>query len=94
MVDTSDEWIRTRTGIEERRIAEDDMDTSDLAYEAAKEAIKNAGISPEQIGLNFSCDCDTGSSVSNCCIYATRQLGATNAAAMDITAACAGFMYG
>ena len=51
IMDTSDEWIRTRTGIEERRIAEDDMNTSDMAYEAAKKAIENAGLSPEEIDL-------------------------------------------
>ena len=43
MMDTSDEWIRTMTGIEERRIASDDINTSDMAYEAAKQAIDNAG---------------------------------------------------
>ena len=51
MMDTSDEWIRTRTGIEERRIANDDIDTSDMAYEAAKAALKNAEISAEEIDL-------------------------------------------
>ena len=51
IVDTNDEWIRTRTGIEERRIASDDMNTSDMAYEAAVKALENAKIKPEEIGL-------------------------------------------
>lgn len=51
MMDTSDEWIRTRTGIEERRIAADDMETSDMAYEAAVKAVKHAGISAEELDL-------------------------------------------
>ena len=51
IMDTSDEWIRTMTGIEERRIADDDVNTSDMAYEAAKAALKNAGISAEEIDL-------------------------------------------
>lgn len=51
MMDTSDEWIRTRTGIEERRIANDDIETSDMAYEAAKAALANAKISAEEIDL-------------------------------------------
>ena len=50
-LDTSDEWIRTMTGIEERRIADDSTDTSHMAYNAAVEAINNAGIKPEEIGL-------------------------------------------
>jgi 3-oxoacyl-[acyl-carrier-protein] synthase III len=50
-MDTSDEWIRTMTGIEERRIAADDMDTSHMAYNAAVNAIENSGVSPEEIGL-------------------------------------------
>ncbi|EUJ25386.1 3-oxoacyl-(acyl carrier protein) synthase III [Listeria floridensis FSL S10-1187] len=51
MMETSDEWIRTRTGIEERRIARDDEYTHDMAYEAAKAAIENAGLTPEDIDL-------------------------------------------
>ena len=51
MVDTSDEWIRTRTGIEERRIASDDIDTSDMAYFAAAEALDHAGVSAEEIDM-------------------------------------------
>jgi 3-oxoacyl-[acyl-carrier-protein] synthase-3 len=51
MVETSNEWIVSRTGIEERRIAEDSQATSDLAFEAAKKALENAKVSPEEIDL-------------------------------------------
>src|SRR5690242_10972703 len=51
VMETSDEWIRTRTGIEERRIAEDDINTSDMAYHASVEAINDAGLTPEEIDL-------------------------------------------
>ena len=49
MVDTSDEWIQTRTGIKERRIAPDHIDASDMAYVAAKDALEEAGVAPEEI---------------------------------------------
>ena len=51
MVDTSDEWIRTRTGIEERRIAPDEINTSDMAYEAAKNAMEEAKVNADEIDL-------------------------------------------
>ena len=51
IVDTSDEWIRTRTGIRERRIADDGVNTSDLGAEAALQALKNAGVAPEEVDL-------------------------------------------
>lgn len=54
IVDTSDEWIRTRTGIAERRIADDTIDTSYMAVEASKKALEDAGISGEDIDLYFS----------------------------------------
>ena len=85
---------RTRTGIEERRIAGDDQNTSDLAYKAAKEAIENAGITPEQIGLILVATVTPDHPFPTVACHASRTLGATKAAAMDISAACAGFMYG
>lgn len=94
IVDTNDEWIRTRTGIEERRIAGDDVDTSDMAYEAAKQAIDHAGISPEQIGLILVATVTPDQPFPSVACMLQDKLGATNAAAMDISAACAGFMYG
>lgn len=93
-VDTSDEWIRTRTGIEERRIAGADEDTSHMALAAAKEAIKDAGITPEQIGLILVATVTPDRPFPSVSSMLQDQLGATHAAAMDVSAACAGFMYG
>lgn len=94
IVDTSDEWIRTRTGIEERRIAEKDVNTSDLGFEAAKKAIENANISPEEIGLILVATVTPDQPFPSVACILQEKLGAVNAAAMDISAACAGFMYG
>jgi 3-oxoacyl-[acyl-carrier-protein] synthase III len=93
-MDTSDEWIRTRTGIEERRIAGDDMDTSDLAYRAAAEAIRNAGISAEELDLILVATVTPDQPFPTVSCMLQDQLGAKKAAAMDLSAACAGFMYG
>lgn len=94
IVETTDEWIRSRTGIEERRIAKDDEDTSDMAYEAAKIALADAEITAEEIDLILVATVtpDTPFPTVSCMIQ--DKLGAKNAAAMDISAACAGFMYG
>ncbi|WP_102271829.1 beta-ketoacyl-ACP synthase III [Cytobacillus massiliigabonensis] len=94
MVDTSDEWIRTRTGIEERRIAGDDTDTSDLAYEAAKNAIAHANIPAEEIGMIIVATVTPDRPFPSVATMLQERLGAVNAAAMDVSAACAGFMYG
>lgn len=93
IMDTSDEWIRTRTGIEERRIANDDIDTSDMAYEAAKAALKNAGISAEEIDLILVATVTPDQSFPSVACMIQEKLGAMKAAAMDVSAACAGFMY-
>lgn len=93
-MDTSDEWIRTMTGIEERRIAADDMDTSHMAYNAAVNAIENSGVSPEEIGLILVATVTPDRPFPSVSSMLQEQLGAKNAAAMDISAACAGFMYG
>lgn len=92
-VDTTDEWIRTRTGIEERRFADDDVTTSDMAFHAAEQALENSGIDAAEIDLILVATVtpDTGFP-SVACILQDR-LGATKAAAMDVGAACAGFMY-
>lgn len=94
MMDTSDEWIRTRTGIEERRIASDEHNSSHLAFEAAKNAIANAGISADQIGLILVATVTPDRPFPSVACMIQDQLGAHNAAAMDLSAACAGFMYG
>lgn len=93
-MDTSDEWIRTRTGIEERRFAPDDHDTSQMCYFSAKEALKNANIHPEEIDLIIVATVTPDRPFPSVSAVIQDQLGAKNAAAMDISAACAGFMYG
>lgn len=94
MVDTSDEWIRTRTGIEERRIAGDDIDTSDMAYFAAKKALQDANVEAEEIDLILVATVTPDSPFPSVACLIQDKLGAKKAAAMDIGAACAGFMYG
>ena len=64
MMDTSDEWIRTRTGIEERRICSRRQDTSDMAYKAAKNALENAGITARRNWFYYCCNSYTRSTVS------------------------------
>lgn len=94
IMDTNDEWIRTRTGIEERRIAPDEMGTSDLAYEAAKQAIDDANIKPEDIGLILVATVTPDQPFPTVACILQERLGCVNAAAMDISAACSGFIYG
>ncbi|MDM5231886.1 beta-ketoacyl-ACP synthase III [Lysinibacillus pakistanensis] len=93
IMDTSDEWIRTRTGIEERHFAADNQETSDLAVAAAKEAIANAGITPEEIGLILVATVTQDQTFPSVACMVQEQIGAVNAAAMDQAAACAGFIY-
>ena len=94
IVETTDEWIRSRTGIEERRIAKDDEDTSDMAYEAAKIALADAEITAEEIDLILVATVTPDTPFPSVSCMIQDKLGAKNAAAMDISAACAGFMYG
>lgn len=93
-MDTSDEWIRTMTGIEERHIADETIDTSDLAYFAAKNALEHAGVEPEEIELIIVATVTPDQPFPSVSTMIQERLGAKNAAAMDISAACAGFMYG
>ncbi|WP_188455318.1 beta-ketoacyl-ACP synthase III [Virgibacillus oceani] len=94
IVETSDEWIRTRTGIEERRIAGDDVDTSDMAFFAAQDALKEANIKAEELDLILVATVTPDSPFPSVACRIQDRLGAENAAAMDIGAACSGFMYG
>ncbi len=93
ILDTSDEWIRTRTGIKERRFASSEQATSDLATIAAERAIKDAGISPEDIGLIIvgTNSPDTLYPATACRVQA--RIGAKNAAAFDLQAGCTGWIY-
>ncbi|MDR1195717.1 MAG: ketoacyl-ACP synthase III [Endomicrobium sp.] len=94
MVDTSDEWITTRTGIQARCIAQQNETTSDLAYHASVEAIKAAGISAEQIDLILVATITPDMFFpSTACILQTK-LGLKDAPAFDLLAACSGFIYG
>lgn len=94
IVDTNDEWIRTRTGIEERRFAEDDINTSDMSYYAAVEALKEANLKAEDIDLILVATVTPDTPFPSVSCMIQDRLGAVNAAAMDLGAACAGFMYG
>ncbi len=93
MVDTSDEWITTRTGIKERRIASSSESTSVLATHAAQEALKNAKIKPEDLELIIVATItpDMPFPATSCLVQ--DQLNAKNAACFDVSAACAGFVY-
>ncbi|TWT04863.1 beta-ketoacyl-ACP synthase III [Planomicrobium sp. CPCC 101079] len=93
-MDTSDEWIRTMTGIEERRIAKDEQDTSHMARAAAQKAIEDAGIDPAEIGLILVATVTGDQPFPSMACMIQQEIGAVNAAAMDLSAACAGFMYG
>ena len=93
-VDTSDEWIRVRTGIKERRIARKDQASSDLAVEAAKIALKNASIDPKDLDLIVVASITPDMSFPSTACIVQDKLGAKNAAALDVSAACSGFIYG
>ena len=93
-VDTSDEWIRTRTGIRERRIAREDQASSDLAVEAAKIALQKASLKPEEIDLILVATITPDMFFPSTACIVQDKLGAKNAAALDISAACSGFIYG
>jgi len=94
LVDTNDAWILERTGIKERRIAEKGQNTSDLAYEASKKALKAAGLLASDIDLILVATLtpDTILPCMGCVLQ--EKLGAKKAAAFDISAACSGFIYG
>lgn len=92
-LDTTDEWIRSRTGIEERRFAADDEDTSDMAYNAATRALENAGVTADELDLILVATVTADTPFPSVSAMLQERLGASKAAAMDIGAACAGFMY-
>jgi len=94
IVDTSDEWIRTRTGIESRRIADENTATSDLAYKAAEKAMEAAGVTADQIDLIIVGTLTPDHIIPSTACIVQEKLGAKNAAAFDLEAACSGFVYG
>jgi len=94
MVDTSDEWITERTGIKERRIAKTSEAASDLAVEASKKALRSAGIKPRKIDMIMVATVSGDMPVPSTASFVQNKLGAKNAAAFDVNAACSGFLYG
>lgn len=93
MVDTTDEWITTRTGIRERRIADKNEAASDLALKAAQNAIKDAKIKPQDIDLIITATITPDSQFPSTSSIVQGRLGAKNAACFDVSAACSGFVY-
>jgi 3-oxoacyl-[acyl-carrier-protein] synthase III len=94
IMDTSDEWIKTRTGVSERRITDENTATSDLATQAALNAIKSANLSPEDIDLIIVATVTPDMSFPSTACIVQANIGAKNAAAFDLEAACTGFIYG
>jgi 3-oxoacyl-[acyl-carrier-protein] synthase-3 len=94
MVETNDEWIRTRTGIEERRILKDpEKATSYMAAEAAKEALEEAGVQPEEVDLIIVATVTPDYIFPSTACLVQDAIGAKNAFAFDLSAACSGFIY-
>ncbi len=92
-IDTSDEWIRTRTGIVERRICAKDETTADLAFNAAKRAIAHAGIKAQDIDLIINATITPNMIFPSTACLVQEKLKAKNAAGFDLSAACTGFVY-
>lgn len=94
MVDTSDEWIRTRTGIRERRIAGENESFSTFATKASRLALEEAEVSPSQLDLIICATVTPDRPLPSASCYVQSNLGAENAAAFDLTAGCSGFIFG
>ena len=93
MVDTTDEWIRERTGITERRIADDDVGAAEMGARAARDAMAKAGVDAGEIDLILLTTATPDRLLPSTACDMQALLGAENAAAMDLAAACTGFMY-
>ncbi|MFH1395010.1 MAG: beta-ketoacyl-ACP synthase III [Candidatus Omnitrophota bacterium] len=94
MVNTSDEWITTRTGIKQRRIAADNEATSDMAVKAAKSALKNSGLEPKDLDLIIVATITPDMFFPSTACLLQHKLGAGKVAAFDISVACSGYVYG
>ena len=92
-VDTSDEWIRSRTGIEKRAIANHDQATSDLALKASQEAIRKSGIDINEIDFIIVGTCTPDVATPNVGVIIQNKLGLKDCPAFSIEAACSGFIY-
>lgn len=93
LVETSDEWIRTRTGIRERRVVADDESLVDLIERAGREAMEDAGVAPEQVDLLIVATATVEQPIPATAAIAQPRLGVVNAACFDLSAACSGFTY-
>lgn len=93
LVETSDEWIKTRTGIKERRLAAEREYTSDMATQAALRAMEQAGLSPDQLDLIIVATITPDMVFPATACLVQHKLGAFRAAAFDVEAACSGFIY-
>jgi 3-oxoacyl-[acyl-carrier-protein] synthase-3 len=93
MVDTSDEWIRSRTGIRERRVTDDGTATSDLAIIAAERALTSAKISPQELDLILVATCSPDTLFPSVGCIIQDKLGARGVPALDLSAACSGFNF-
>ncbi len=94
LVDTNDEWIVTRTGIRERRIAADGETTTMLSVNAARDALAVAGLDPAELDLVIVATCTPDYPLPATSVLVASELGATRAAGFDLQAACSGFLYG
>ena len=93
IVDTSDSWITERTGIKVRRIAEPGTPTSDLCVEAARKAMADAGVEPEDLDFLLVGTCTPDMPIPSTACFLQMKIGARNAYAVDLNAACSGFLY-
>jgi 3-oxoacyl-[acyl-carrier-protein] synthase-3 len=94
IVDTNDEWIRTRTGIRERRLSDDDTTAAMMGAEAGRKALENAGIGPEDVGTLIVSTATPDRWLPSTACDAQALLGCSNAMAFDVSAACSGWLYG
>lgn len=93
IIDTTDEWIRTRTGVEERRFADENEATSDLSLKAAEQALKNANINANELDMIILATITPDYPTPSTACIVQKKLGAINAGAIDVNAACSGFIY-
>jgi len=94
LVDTNDQWIRERTGIRWRRIASEGEATSDLSLRASQQALEAAGLSPQDLDMILVATVSPDQPMPNTACVLQRKLGARDCMAVDISAACTGFVYG
>ena len=94
MVDTNDEWIRSRVGIQSRRVAGDDETVADMAEAAGAKALAASGLEPSEVDLVIVATCSPESPLPNVAATVSHRLGIPSPGAYDLNAACAGFCYG